>query len=137
MLPSTGTGATATLTTDASGFATFQWTTATPTDSDVAVTEEDPAGVPAGFVNDPSATTCSSRTPDDPGRPAAAGHDDRRTGSRRRVANESIVDLPRWSTARPPAPAITIEKSTNGSDADDAARAVDPDRRSGRVDLPS
>src|SRR3954447_26718915 len=63
VLPTTGVGSTATVTTDASGFASFQWTTATHADSNVLVTEENPALVPPGFVNDPSATRASCAPP--------------------------------------------------------------------------
>ena len=62
VLPTGATGATATGTTGPDGFVNFQWTTAAPTSSTIAV---DGRGA-AGFTNDPSATTCTYRTPDSP-----------------------------------------------------------------------
>ncbi len=114
--PANGAGAIATQTTDANGFATFQWTTAAPTNSNVSITEENPANVAPGFVNDPSATSCVVRTPDAPGdRPL----DITKTlnGFTTTVTHESIATCTMVNRL-PPAPAIDIQKATNGSDAD-------------------
>src|SRR3954453_15066119 len=63
VLPATGVGSTATVATDPSGFATFQWTTATQASSEALVTEENPALGSPGFANHPSASSCVVRTP--------------------------------------------------------------------------
>src|SRR4051794_26281985 len=113
VLPATGVGSTATVTTDASGFASFQWTTATHSDSDVSVTEEDPA---PGFVNDPRATSCVARTPESGGdRPLPV----RTTpnGFSGTVTYQSIATCTMVNRV-PPRPALEIEKATNGSNAD-------------------
>ena len=118
VLPPTGVGSTATQTTDANGFATFQWTTAAPTNSTVAITEQDPALVSPGFVNDPTATSCVVRTPDTAGdRPL----DITKTpnGFTTTVTHESIATCTMVNRV-PPAPAIVIKKETNGSDANAA-----------------
>ena len=116
VMPTTGVGATATQTTDANGFATFQWTTAAPTDSNVSITEENPALVPPGFVNDPSATSCVVRTPDAAGdRPLPVTKTP--NGFSTTVTHESIATCTMVNRV-PPAPAIDIQKATNGSDAD-------------------
>lgn len=116
VLPATGAGATATQTTDANGFATFQWTAAASTDSSVSITEENPALVPPGFVDDPSATSCVVRSPNSP--------DDRplpviktANGFSATVTHQSIATCTMVNRG-PPAPAIDIQKETNGSHAD-------------------
>jgi hypothetical protein len=60
-LPAGATGPTATATTDAPGFATFQWKNATPTTTSTISLTETPQ---AGFFNDPDATECTYITPD-------------------------------------------------------------------------
>jgi uncharacterized repeat protein (TIGR01451 family) len=117
VLPPTGTGDTATSTTGADGFVNFQWTTATPTDSTVDIDEEDPAGVPPGFENDPSATECTFRTPDQP-TDQPLDIDTRDGGFTATVPDEAIVTC-RMVNRAPPDPSVDIEKSTNGVDADD------------------
>ena len=116
VLPAAAVGATATQTTDANGFATFQWTTASPTNSQVSITEQNPAGVPPGFVNDPAATSCVARTPDSSGDitlPITLTPN----GFSTTVTHESIATC-RLVNRVPPAPSIEIEKATNGTDAD-------------------
>ena len=116
VLPPTGTGNTATATTDASGFAQFQWTTTVPGNSTFQITEEDPAGVPPGFVNDPSATQCTFRTPEHPAdQPLPVNATDR--GFSATVSDRAIATCQMVNRA-PPNPQIQIEKSTNGADAD-------------------
>ncbi|HEY1277356.1 MAG TPA: VWA domain-containing protein, partial [Thermoleophilaceae bacterium] len=115
VLPPGATGDTATATTDAEGFASFQWDTTTPTDSDFTITEEDPAGVPPGFENDPSATTCTFRTPDQNDMPLPIDVTD--GGFSATVPDDAIVTCEMTNRA-PPDPGIEIEKSTNGADAD-------------------
>ena len=84
--------------------------------SDVLVTEENPALVAPGFVNDPSATSCVVRTPDTAGdRPLPVTTTP--NGFRATVTHESIATCTMVNRV-PPAPAIEIEKATNGSDAD-------------------
>lgn len=115
VLPSDGTGDTATSTTGAGGFTTFQWTT--DADSTVEITEEDPAGVPPGFVNDPDATECTFRTPDQPDdQPLDIDATD--GGFTATIPFQAIVTC-EMINRLPPEPAITIEKDTNGVDADD------------------
>jgi uncharacterized repeat protein (TIGR01451 family) len=116
VLPATATGNSATVATDGNGFATFQWTTALPVSSNITVAEEDPGGVPPGFVLDSTRTSCTQRTPDDP--------DDRplpviptMDGFSATVTHESIVTCEVVNRA-PPEPEITLEKETNGADAD-------------------
>ncbi len=116
VLPASGVGATATQTTDANGFATFQWTTAAPTNSNVSITEENPAAVPPGFVNDPAATSCVVRTPDTSGdQPLPITTTP--NGFTTTVTHESIATCTMVNRV-PPAPSIEIQKETNGSDAD-------------------
>ena len=80
------------------------------------VTEENPALVPPGFVNDASATACVARTPDTAGdRPLPVTTTP--NGFRATVTYESIATCTMVNRV-PPAPAIQIEKATNGSDAD-------------------
>jgi hypothetical protein len=102
--------------TDASGFASFQWTTpSSRTISRVLVTEEDPA----------ASRRASSTT---------LGHDMRRAypdtagdvplpvtpapnGFRATITHESIATCTMVNRV-PPKPAIQVEKETNGSNAD-------------------
>jgi Domain of unknown function DUF11 len=116
VLPSTGSGASASTTTDAGGFASFQWDTAAPTSSDVTITEEDPEDVPPGFENDPGATSCTYRTPDQDDTALAVDASDGSFSAT--VPNDSIVTC-EMVNRRPPEPEIDIEKATNGADADD------------------
>ena len=111
--PPGGTGATATDTTGPDGFANFQWTTAAPINSSITVTEV----VQPGFVNDPSATTCTFRTPDTPADQPLPGFVATPGGFRGTVPDEAIVTCEMVNRI-PPAPAIELEKSTNGDDAD-------------------
>ena len=118
VLPPNGSGDTATTTTSATGFAQFQWSTTTPGDSNFEITEEDPAGVPPGFANDPSATECTFRTPDQPNdQPLPVDATD--GGFSATVPDESIATCQMLNRALPD-PQIEIEKSTNGDDADQA-----------------
>ena len=81
-----------------------------------SITEENPANVPPGFVNDPSATSCVVRTPDAPGdRPLPVTKTP--NGFSTTVTHESIATCTMVNRV-PPAPAIDIQKATNGSDAD-------------------
>ena len=121
VLPPGATGDTATSTTNAAGFVNFQWNTATPTASDVDISET----VQPGYENVPSATECTYRTPD---------QDDttlritpRNGGFSTTVPDDAIVTC-QMRNRIPPAPSITIEKSTNGSDADESARPLRPAR---------
>jgi uncharacterized repeat protein (TIGR01451 family) len=117
VLPPDGTGDTVVVETDAGGFANFQWTPAGQGPSGITVTEEDPAGVPPGYVNRPDRTRCVFRTPDQPDdKPLdVTAVDGGFSGS---VPEESIVTCTMVNEviARP---AVTIEKDTNGVDAND------------------
>ena len=104
-------GDTATSTTDAAGFVNFQWNTATPTASDVDIYET----VQAGYENVPSATACTYRTPDQDDTTLAITP--RNGGFSTTVPDDAIVTC-RMRNRVPPDPSITIEKSTNGADAD-------------------
>jgi LPXTG-motif cell wall-anchored protein/uncharacterized repeat protein (TIGR01451 family) len=118
VLPPGASGETATGTTGGDGFVNFQWTTATPTDSMITVTEV----VEAGYVNDPSATTCLYITPDIPTpteMPDFAATDGGFSGT---VPADAIVTC-EMVNRLVPEPAIDIEKDTNGVDADDPADA--------------
>ena len=116
VLPPTGTGDTATATTDPAGFASFQWTTSTPRDSDVEIKEQSARTVPPGFENDPSATSCTFRTPDQPDdRPLDVDAFDE--GFRATLRDDSITTC-RMVNRLLPDPDIDIEKFTGGSDAD-------------------
>ena len=115
VLPQGATGATATGTTGPDGFVNFQWTTAAPTSSTIAVTEE----VQPGFTNDQSATTCTYRTPDSPQDRPLPGFSATAGGFSGIVPEDAIVTC-QMVNRIPAAPAIEIEKSTNGDDADAA-----------------
>ena len=114
VLPSTGTGSTATSTTGADGFVTFQWTNAGPITSNITVTEV----VQPGYENDPSATRCTFRTPDNPTDRPLPGFNATNGRFSGTVPDQAIVTCD-MINRRPPAPAVEIEKSTNGVDADD------------------
>ena len=125
----------ATQTTDANGFATFQWTTAAPTNSTGLDHRGGPRRRPARVRERPVGDVMRRRGPRT--RPVTCRFRSRRrrTGSATTVTHESIATC-RMVNRVPPAPSIEIEKATNGTDADDAARAGRPGRRPGRVDLP-
>jgi uncharacterized repeat protein (TIGR01451 family) len=99
--------------TDASGFATFQWL---PTAAVGASTFTATETVQAGFRNDQTATTCTYRTPDqsDTGLNLSTVGDGTFTAE---IPAESIVTCQLLNIAIP-APAISLQKRTNGSDAD-------------------
>jgi uncharacterized repeat protein (TIGR01451 family) len=113
VLPAGATGPTATTTTGPDGFANFQWTTATPTSSTVSVSEV----VQQGYFNDPTKTTCTYRTPDTPTDQPLPGLTVTTGGFTGTVPDEAIVTCTMVNRITP-APAVTIEKSTNGDDAD-------------------
>jgi uncharacterized repeat protein (TIGR01451 family) len=113
--PPNSSGSTATGTTSADGFVNFQWTTAGPTTSTITVTEN--LAEQPGFVNDPSATTCTYRTPDAPNDKPLPGFSAANGSFSGTVPDESIVTC-RMVNRIPPNPAVDIEKLTNGVDAD-------------------
>ncbi len=119
MLPAGATGDTATTPTDASGFANFQWDTTDPTASTVTITEQDPGGVIPGLVYDPALTTCTYRTPDLPDRTSRRSPPSTLGFIAPVVPPDAIVTCTIYNRL-PAAPAIDIEKFTNGTDADTA-----------------
>jgi uncharacterized repeat protein (TIGR01451 family) len=112
VLPPDATGSSATTTTDATGFASFQWTTSAPTSSQVTISEQQQAG----FQNDQSATRCTYRTPDQDDTPLPITVTD--GGFSGTVPHLAIVTC-RLVNRAVPEPSIDIEKATNGADADD------------------
>ncbi|HEY8339638.1 MAG TPA: hypothetical protein VIK95_07200 [Egibacteraceae bacterium] len=114
VVPAGASGASATTTTGASGFATFQWDTTAPAVSTIAVSETPQAG----WVLDPTATRCTYITPevttptDLPGFAATAD------GFSGTIPPEAIVTCDLVNRLEPQ-PAIDLEKATNGADADD------------------
>ena len=115
VLPEGSTGSTATGVTGSDGFVNFQWQTAAPTDSSITVSEE----VQTGFVNDPAATICFFITPDSPTLSPLPGFSATPGGFTGTVPDEAIVTCQMVNRVAP-TPAIDIEKSTNGIDADQA-----------------
>ncbi len=111
--PAGATGSTATGPTGPDGFVNFQWTTVAPVDSTVTVTEV----VQPGFDYDRSATTCTYRTPDTPTDRPLPGFVVTATGFRGTVPDEAIVTCQMVNRILP-APAVHLEKFTNGDDAD-------------------
>lgn len=98
--------------TDGAGFATFQWNTNLPVDSVFTVQET----VQPGFTNLQSATECTFRTPDVPDTPLPL--DSVGDGSfTATIPQDAIVTCTIVNLADP-APGITIEKYTDGVDAD-------------------
>ena len=84
-----------------------------PVNSTVTVSEV----VQPGYVYDRSATTCTYRTPDSPTDRPLPGFVTTATGFRGTVPDEAIVTCTIVNRI-PPAPAVHLEKSTNGDDAD-------------------
>ncbi len=129
VLPRLASGPTANAITDGAGFTTFQWTPTNPDgDSTIEVVEDpannppDPPGGP--YENVPDLTECTVRTPDTEDEPLDI--DVNPIGGFSAVLPpESIVTCVIVNTAVP-APAITIEKHTNGFDADVAPGPIIP-----------
>jgi hypothetical protein len=121
VLPPGASGPTATGTTGADGFVNFQWTTATPIDSTITVTEE----AQPGFANDPDATTCSYITPDVQDPTPMPGFSATDGGFSGTVPADSIVTCEMVNRVVPE-PAIDIEKATNGHDSDTPPGALIP-----------
>ena len=117
VLPADGSGSTARTRTDANGFANFQWDTQRPMASTATFTEDDPAGQVPGLVFDPDLTRCTYRTPDHPNDqnlPVV----DRDMGFQAVIPPDAIVTCTIYNVL-PAAPSISLEKATNGVDADD------------------
>ena len=114
VLPPGATGSTATSAASADGFANFQWTTDTPTDTAITVSE---ASQP-GYVYDPSVTTCTYITPDAPTPAPLPDFAVTADGFSGTVPAEAIVtcEIVNRLVAEP---AIDLEKATNGADADE------------------
>ncbi|MCL1587681.1 MAG: hypothetical protein M3092_04620 [Actinomycetia bacterium] len=121
VLPSTGTGpSTKTAFTNGAGFATFQWNTNTAVDSGFTATEV----VQTGYTNDQSRTACTFRTPDTPDADLPLDSIGDGTFSAT-IPTESIVTCTLVNVLGPN-PGITIEKHTNGFDADVATGPLIP-----------
>ncbi|MBZ2199649.1 DUF7507 domain-containing protein [Occultella gossypii] len=115
VLPAGATGTTATQATDAAGFATFQWNPTQAGDAQITVTEQDPGGMDPGYVNVPEQTQCTYRTQAqaaDLPLPVAPVTN----GFTTTVPQESIVTCTIVNEAVPE-PAVTLQKFTNGADA--------------------
>lgn len=100
--------------TDTTGFATFQWLPDEAGPSGFTATET----LQSGFTNAQSETRCTFRTPDSPNdQPLAVtpGNGSFSTS----IPQESIVTC-QFVNIAAPAPAITLKKFTEGSDADTA-----------------
>jgi uncharacterized repeat protein (TIGR01451 family) len=113
VLPPGATGATATSSTGPDGFVNFQWNTPGSVTSTVTVTE----AVQPGYTNDPSATTCTYTTPDQPTPQPLPGFSATSGGFSGTVPEDAIVTCTMVNRV-PPDPSVDIEKSTNGDDAD-------------------
>ncbi len=106
-------------TTGGDGFVAFDWRPSGSGNQTIVVTEEDPAGVPPapGFVNDTTATRCTFRTPANPtDRPLTITVG---VGTFTAVVPKDAITTCTMVNRVPPAPAVDIEKWTNGADADD------------------
>ena len=116
VLPSNGTGPstppTMTTLTGGAGFATFQWNTDLPVDSGFTATEI----VQPGYTNDQSRTECTFRTPDtdDAVLPLDSVGDGTFSVT---IPPEAIVTCTLVNVLGPN-PGISLEKHTNGFDAD-------------------
>ena len=122
VLPHDATGPTADAVTDAAGFATFQWTPTNPDgDSTIVVSEDsaaNPPDPPGGeFVNLSDETECTFRTPDTEDAPLDIDVNDA-GGFTAVVPPESIVTCQLVNILEP-APEITLQKTTNGVDANE------------------
>ena len=108
-------------TTDASGFATFQWRPADEDAFDFVAAET----IQNGFINEQAQTSCTYRTPDEPDDQALTlGSVGDGTFSAE-IPEESIVTC-RFVNIAIPAPSVTIEKYTDGADADTPTGPVIP-----------
>ncbi|QFU74584.1 VWA domain-containing protein [Halioglobus maricola] len=107
--------------TDASGFATFQWRPADEVDSSGFVATE---VVQSGFTNDESKTICTFRTPDSPD--ADLPLDDSGEGTFTITVPEQSIVTCKFFNLADPAPGITLEKLTDGVDADTRTGPVVP-----------
>ena len=133
VLPASGVGSTATVATDASGFATFQWTSATQTSSEVLVTEENPALVPRASSTTPRRRHASCAPPI----PRAIARS--RSPRRRTVQGDSHARVDRDLHDGQSRAAGTGDSDREGDQRKrrrPAAGTVDPDRRPDRVDIP-
>ena len=100
--------------TNGAGFATFQWNTNLPVASGFTATET----IQPGFANDRSQTACTYRTPDIADTPLPL--DDLDDGAFTvTIPTDAIVTCTLVNVSDP-APSITLEKRTDGQDADAA-----------------
>ena len=116
VLPAGATGDTATTTTDANGFANFQWDTTAPSTSTATITEVDPSSVIPDLVYAPELTACTFRTPDSPN-DAPLPTSPVSLGFTVAIPPDAIVTCTIYNRV-PPDPSITLDKRTNGEDAD-------------------
>lgn len=115
IIPDAATGTSATQLTDGSGFATFQWEPGAAGDATTTITEQDPT--PQGFVFDPDFSECTYITADIDTPQPVPDFTDETLGFSFTVPFESIVTC-QMLNRLPAAPAIDIEKFTDGSNAD-------------------
>ena len=125
--------------TNGAGFVTFQWTPTNPDGiSQFQLTEDTPNNPPdppgGGYENVPAETACSFRTPDIPDTEFDVGTIDPAGGFTISIPPESIVTCSLVNRAAA-APGISLEKLTNGVDADEPYGPLIPIGDAGHLDL--
>src|SRR5262249_15938673 len=115
VLPAGATGDTATTTADAAGFATFQWNTATPGDSNFTIAE----AIQPGYTNDQTKTRCTSIRPDITTPTPLPNFTVTNGGFSGSVPDDAIATCDLINRLVP-TPGVSLVKSTNGADANDA-----------------
>ena len=121
--PPDASGSTANTTTGGDGVASFDWRPGPGLSSVITVTEQDPATVAPGFINDTAQTSCVVRTPASPNDAPLELTNVGPGTFTASVPHQGIVTCEMVNVV-PPAPAVTIEKYTNGVDADTPAEAL-------------
>src|SRR5262249_22687176 len=109
------TGNPATTTADAAGFATFQWNTAAPIDSNFTISE----AIQPGYVNDQTQTRCSYITPDITTPTPLPNFTVTNGGFSGTVPDDAIATCDLINRLVP-TPGVSLVKSTNGADANAA-----------------
>jgi uncharacterized repeat protein (TIGR01451 family) len=114
--PAGASGSTAVGVTGADGFVAFDWRPSSQGNQAITVTEEDPGAVLPGFVNDPTATSCTFRTPTQSDSPLTITVGDG-TFTAPSIPRQAIVTC-RMVNRLPADSSVDLEKYTNGADAD-------------------